>query len=75
MQDRFLGRKIAVSDIEKLRTLRHLKMAIQNELAETAIKQDTDPIDILFIKQRLKAVQKTLDKLENYLISMELDNQ
>lgn len=75
MQDRFWGRKITVSDIEKLRTLRHLKMAIQNELAETAIKQDTDAMNILFIRQRLKTVQKSLVKLENYLISVELDNQ
>jgi hypothetical protein len=50
-------------------------MAIQNELEETAIKQDTDPMDILFINQRLWAVQKALVKLEDYLISVELDNQ
>ena len=74
MQDVFLGRKITVSDMEKLRTLRQLKTRIQKMLAETENKQGTDPLDILFNRERLKQVQKTLVELEDYLLSIELDN-
>jgi hypothetical protein len=75
MQDRFLGQRVTVGDMEKLRTLRHLKMAIQKELKQMEKKQCAAPLDILFIMQRQKEVQKALDKLENYLFSIELYDQ
>ena len=75
MQNGFWGRKITIGDIEKLRTLRHLKMTIQKALAETENKKDSDLQDIIFNRQRLKEVQKTLVKLEDYLISIELGGQ
>ena len=75
MKNGFWGRKITIGDIEKLRTLRHLKMTIQKALAETENKKDSDLQDIIFNRQRLKEVQKTLVKLEDYLISIELGGQ
>ena len=75
MQNRFWGRKITIGDIEKLRTLRHLKMTIQKALAETENKKDSDLQDIISNRQRLKEVHETLVKLEDYLISIELGGQ
>jgi hypothetical protein len=75
MQNSFWGRKITIGDIEKLRTLRHLKMTLQKALTETENIKDADLQDIIFNRQRLKEVQKTLVKLEEYLISIELGGQ
>jgi hypothetical protein len=75
MQSRFWGRKITIGDIEKLRTLRHLKMTIQKALTETENKKDAGLQDIILNRQRLKEVQKTLVKHEDYLISIELGGQ
>ena len=75
MQDRFLDRNITVGDMERLRTLRRLKMALQNELTKTESKRGACPQDILHIKQRQKEVQKALEWLENYLFTIELCNQ
>ena len=75
MQDRFLGHRVTVGDMERLRTLRHLKSVLQNELTETKNKKGADPLDILFRMQRQKEVQKALDKLEDHLFSIELYDQ
>jgi hypothetical protein len=75
MQDRFLGSSITVGDMEKLRALRHLNMVLQNELAQTEKRQCAAPLDILFMRQRQKEVQKALDRLKNYIFSIELYNQ
>ena len=75
MQDRFLGQRVTVGDMERLRTLRHLKMALQNELTETKNKKGADPLNMLLIEQRQKEVQKALDKLEDHLFSIELYDQ
>ena len=50
-------------------------MVLQNELTETKNKQGADPLDILFMRQRQKEVQKALDKLEDHLFSIELYDQ
>jgi hypothetical protein len=75
MQDRFLGPRITLSDMERLRTLRHIKTLLQKELTKIKGKQGADPQDILYIRHRQKEVQKALDKLENHLYFIELNDQ
>ena len=75
MQDRFLGPRITVGDMEKLRTLRHIRMVLQKELTQKRNEQGAAPVEILIIEQREKEVQRALEKLENYLFSIELCNQ
>jgi hypothetical protein len=75
MQDRFLGPRITVGDIEKLRTLRHLKTLLQKELNKKRNEQGVAPFEILIVEQREKEVQKALGRLENHLFFIELCNQ
>lgn len=75
MQNRFLGQKITMTDIEKLRSARELRSAIQNEMSLIEKGFLSDPQEIILQEERLKAVQKSLVRLEDYLFSIELGNR